>query len=208
MKFLFDNSVVSPNQVPSVEDIAWHPVEPRLKFQIFVRNLFHLFWFIPTVVCSVAVWLYLSSIEPEGGFHGWTPLFLSSIAIGTVVLTPLLPFRWFVAPLIEVPKRKYAVRLEDLNYQRGLLTTIVSSAPFKRIQHASTQQYLLERIFNLATLEVYTAAGQAVRIAGLDPKIARDLRDHVLSQVSQFRLDGEPEENLSLHDSDQDEGLW
>ena len=207
MKFLYDNSVAPSNQIPSVEDIAWHSVEPRLRLQIFVRNLFHLFWFVPTVTCSVAVWLYMASIEPEGGFQGWTHLLHSSIAIGTLVLTPLLPFRWFIAPMFEVPKRKYAIRLEDLNYQRGLLTTIESSAPFKRIQHASTQQYLLERLFNLATLEVCTAAGQTVRIAGLDPTIAIDLRDHILNQVSKFNPKEEFEEHLSISESEGDEDL-
>lgn len=207
MSFFFDNSPIPLAQIPSVEEIVWYPVEPRLKIQIFIRNLFHLLWFIPTVVCSVAVWLYLDSIEPEGGFHGWTSVFQSSIAIGTVVLTPLLPIRWFVAPMIEVPKRKYAVRQEDLNYQRGLLTTTVSSAPFKRIQHASTQQYLLERLFNLATLEVYTAAGQTIRIAGLDPTIAIDLRDHVLNQVSKFNPSDEFEEHLSTLGPERDEDL-
>lgn len=205
--FLYDKSPVPLNQIPSVEDISWRPVESRLMFQIFVRNLFHLLWFIPALVLAITVWLYMGSIEPEGGFQGWTFLFQSSLAIGLLVLTPLLPFRWFVVPIFEVPKRKYAVRLEDLNYQRGLFTTTVSSAPFKRIQHALTQQYFLERMFNLASLEVYTAAGQAVHIAGLDPKIARDLRDHVLAQVSQFKQRGESEENLSSFDEERDGDL-
>lgn len=207
MMFFYDNSPVPLNQIPSVEDISWRPVEPRLKFQLFVRNLFHLLWFIPALVLAVTVWLYMVSIEPEEGFQGWTLLLQSFLAIGIIVYVPLLPFRWFVVPILEVPKRKYAVRLEDLNYQCGLLTTTVSSAPFKRIQHASTQQYLLERMFNLASLEVYTAAGQAVRIAGLDPKIAKDLRDYVLDQVSQSKQGGELEENLSSLDEERDEDL-
>ena len=207
MRFMFDNSPVPINQIPSIEEIAWHPVEPRLKLQIFVRNLLHLLWFIPAFLLATSVWLYMDSIEPVGGFQGWTFLFQSSLAIGLLVLTPLLPFRWFVVPIFEVPKRKYAVRLEDLNYQRGLFTTTVSSAPFNRIQHASTQQYFLERMFNLASLEVYTAAGQAVQITGLDPKIARNLRDHVLAQVSQFKQHGESEENLASSDEERDGDL-
>lgn len=207
MKFLHDNPPVSLDQIPSIEGIVWRPVERRLKFQIFVQNLFHLLWFIPTLVFSVAVWLYVDSIEPEAGFQISTSLFQFSLATGIVVLTPLLPFRWFVVPLLEVPKRKYAVRLEDLNYQRGLLTTIVSSAPFKRIQHASTQQYLLERMFNLASLEVFTATGEAVRIAGLNPETARDLRDHILNAVSKSRTNRESEENLSSLDSERDADL-
>ena len=207
MKFLRDNPPVSLDEIPSVEDIVWYPVEQRLKFQIFVRNLFHLLWFIPTLVFSVAVWLYMESIEPEAGFQTSTSLFQFSLATGIVVLTPLLPFRWFVVPLLEVPTRKYALRIEDLNYQRGLLTTIVSSAPFKRIQHASTQQYLLERMFNLASLEVFTAAGQAVRIAGLDPETARDLRDHLLNEVSKIGTIRESEGNLSALDSERDADL-
>lgn len=207
MRFLFDNTPIPLDQIPSVEDIVWYPVELRLRSQILAKNLLHLLWFAPTTVFAVAVWLYMDSIEPEAGFQGWTSLFQSSIAIGVMIFVPLFSFRWFVSPVFEVPKRKYAVRHEDLNYQRGLLATVVSSVPFKRIQHASTQQYLLERLFDLASLEVYTASGQAIRIAGLSPKIASDLRDHVLDQVSKVKPNEEFEEHLSTLDSERDEDL-
>ena len=45
-------------------------------------------------------------------------------------------------------------------------------------------------MFNLSSLEVFTASGRAFRIEGLSPKNAEELRDLVLHQMSRFQVDG------------------
>ena len=158
---------------------------------IVCGNLLYLLPCSPFVVLAVLGWLTV----PEGFSElAWVYQLMfvcwGVVSIVLALLAPFFLFLGYVAPFLEVPKRSYAIRQEDLNYRRGLFKNVVSCAPFKRIQHASTHRNLFERMFNLSSLEVFTAAGRAFRIEGLNPKTAEELRDLVLQQISRLQVDG------------------
>ena len=169
-------------------------METRLRTMILCGNLLFLIPCSPIVFLAVAGWL---TIPEEFSELEWLYQLMfvcwGAVTIVLALLSPFLLFAAYVAPFLEVPRRSYAVRQEDLNYRRGLFKNVVSCAPFKRIQHASTHQKLFERMFKLASLEVFTAAGRAFRIQGLSPTTAEELRDHVLEQISKFQAN----ENLT-----------
>lgn len=85
-------------------------------------------------------------------------------------------------------KRRYAawgfeLRDDHLYIQYGVFRKVKTMAPFVRIQHVDTQRGVLDRLFGLSRVVVYTAGsrGADMTIPGLFPgeaeKIQKKLRD-------------------------------
>lgn len=196
MKTPFENPQIPIGQIPNAREVSWIPVEMRLRSKILCGNLLYLLPCSPIVILGVLGWL---TVPKEFSELAWVyQLMFVCWGVVTIVLALLSPFFLFlgyIAPFLEVPKRSYAIRQEDLNYRRGLFKNVVSCAPFKRIQHASTHRNMFERMFNLSSLEVFTAAGRVFRIEGLSPETSEELRDHVLEQISKFQTTESPDGN-------------
>jgi membrane protein YdbS with pleckstrin-like domain len=90
------------------------------------------------------------------------------VAIGQGVLPPLLYRRW-----------RYEIRNRDVFLSSGALIWRLTLIPFDRIQFVETQQGPLERWFRLSKVVVYTAAGRAASIPGLNVGEAERLREEL-----------------------------
>jgi hypothetical protein len=82
-------------------------------------------------------------------------------------------------PLLRYKFWRFEVREDEIYIERGILTRIKTTAPYRRIQHIDVQQSILERIAHLGKLVIYTAGtrGADVVIPGLPIEYAEDLRD-------------------------------
>ena len=58
--------------------------------------------------------------------------------------------------------------------------------PFNRIQHITVVETAIDKIFNIAQLNIFTAGGQNsdLNIQGLDPDVALRIRDFVLRKTT------------------------
>jgi membrane protein YdbS with pleckstrin-like domain len=61
----------------------------------------------------------------------------------------------------------------------------VTAIPFNRIQHVETSSDPLDRKFDLATLQLFTAGGSGgdLKIDGLGKDVAEQLRAYILKKV-------------------------
>ena len=74
----------------------------------------------------------------------------------------------------------YAEREKDLLVRHGFVTRHLSIVPYARMQFVDVSANWLERMFNLATVQLHTAAAASdARIAGLEPAEAARLRDRL-----------------------------
>lgn len=82
-------------------------------------------------------------------------------------------------PLLRYKFWRFEVREDEIYIERGILTRIKTTAPYRRIQHLDVQQSILERMAHLGKLIVYTAGtrGADVVVPGLPIEYAEDLRD-------------------------------
>ena len=83
--------------------------------------------------------------------------------------------------LLGFPKKGYLMRNHDISYKRGLLFHKRTTVPLVRIQHSEVTQGPLQRLFDLATVKIYTAGGQQsdLSIPGLTPAEAAKVRDYI-----------------------------
>ncbi|QDP03078.1 PH domain-containing protein [Thalassotalea sp. PS06] len=87
-------------------------------------------------------------------------------------------YQWFAEPM-----KAYALREQDLSYKSGLFFRKVITQPIARIQHVELKRGPLDRRFELAKLQVFSAGGamHTFEIPGLELKNAQSIRQFILS---------------------------
>lgn len=79
----------------------------------------------------------------------------------------------------------YLLREHDISYRTGYIFRSTTTVPLVRIQHSEVTQGPLQRLFDLATVKIYTAGGQQsdLSVPGLLPAEAFKLRDFINNTV-------------------------
>ena len=77
------------------------------------------------------------------------------------------------------------MRDKDILYKSGVFWHTVTAIPFNRIQHVEKSSTPLERHFEIATLQLFTAGGTGgdLKIHGLSSVSAEKLRVFILDKV-------------------------
>lgn len=85
----------------------------------------------------------------------------------------------FILPQLAYKYWWFDVKENEIYIERGILTRIRTVVPYSKIQHIDVQQSILDRLFHLSKLILYTAGtrGADVIIPGLPLEYAEQLRD-------------------------------
>jgi uncharacterized protein len=134
-----------------------------------VRKLWQLVGLLLTVPVALAVLI-------GGGLAD-----LPAVVTGAFALASVVPA--FVVPQLAYRRWRYAIRERDLYTSKGAIWHVETLVPFDRIQFVESRQGPLDRALGLTQVIVYTAAGKAGRIPGLDAATAESIREE-LSQVA------------------------
>lgn len=159
--------------LPSLEDIDWVEVDRNLIVRDVIRNLI------------ISTGLLVATLVGGFGFlSAGTTVFrlVGVVYIGVGLLVIILLILW---PRLEFPHRGYALRELDIAQRRGFVTRYLATAPFSRVQHVAVSQGVLDRMFSLATLQIYTAGGVS-SIKGFHVENAHQLREHILERVAEI----------------------
>jgi membrane protein YdbS with pleckstrin-like domain len=151
--------------------VAWQPVSGRLVGVELVRLWS---WSVIVSVGCLIAWLVWDS--RLAGIAGGLILLLAVVRSYTVVRA--------------VRAWGYAERERDLLVRHGLLVRRLSIVPYARMQFVDVTAGPLERTFNLATVQLHTAAAASdARVPGLEPAEASRLRDR-LTALGEDRAEG------------------
>ncbi|MEV1286260.1 PH domain-containing protein [Micromonospora sp. NPDC049679] len=98
---------------------------------------------------------------------------------------------WRITVIIRAVRAwGYAERDDDLLVRHGLVVRRLSIVPYARMQFVDVTAGPLERAFQLATVQLHTAAAASdARVPGLRPAEASRLRDR-LTDLGQHRAEG------------------
>lgn len=108
---------------------------------------------------------------------GW-PLSFGILTLLVFILGLILTF---TLPPLRYKYWKFQLKEEELYLERGVLTKIYTTAPYCRVQHIDIAQGVIERMFNLSRLVIFTAGtrGADLVIPGLPHYYAQQLRDQL-----------------------------
>lgn len=115
------------------------------------------------------------------------PIWPLGLAFGVVLALAVWRF-WSIVRAVRA--WGYAERDHDLLVRHGLVVRRLSIVPYARMQFVDVSAGPLERLFDLATVQLHTAAAASdARVPGLRPAEASRLRDR-LTALGQDRAEG------------------
>ena len=165
---MFENPEIALEDLPAIEKLDWQTLDSRFVRRLLVERL--------VVVLLVTVASVIPGILLGDKFAPPVPLWLFAILFA-------IPFMAW--PFISVPKRGYVVRDKDIVFKFGVVFRSVTAVPFNRIQHVETSSTPLDRKFDIAALQIFTAGGSGgdLKIEGLGADVAERLRIYILEKV-------------------------
>ncbi len=171
---MFENPEISADELPRISTVHWLGMDRQfLRFLLVQAALGVIF-----VSIGIGVLQQIFNIAfAEEDIH---------LKLGMLwFLIPVIAAPTFIWPLISVPRKGYAVRAKDIMYKSGVFWHTVTAIPFNRIQHVEKSSTPLERRFQLATLQLFTAGGSGgdLKIHGLSADNAEKLRFFILNKV-------------------------
>ncbi|MBB5476376.1 PH domain-containing protein [Micromonospora parathelypteridis] len=156
---------------PWPNTVHWQPISTDLIWVELIR-------------LAVVVGIVLA-----GTAVGWvlSGHWLFGLALAVVLLLGV----WRAVAIVRAVRAwGYAERENDLLVRHGLLVRRLSIVPYSRMQFVDVSAGPLERAFDLATVQLHTAAAASdARVPGLRPAEASRLRDR-LTALGEDRAEG------------------
>lgn len=170
----FTNHNIDLSQLPKYETVDLNQLNNKY-WRVILLNIAVFMLFLALV--AYLLFTLLKTLKPE------PYLFIVGYLLIGVLMVSLYS--------ISFKKRGYAIREKDLIYKSGIISIATSVVPFIRIQHITLNEGIFSRMFQLASLHIYTAGGVSgnIVIPGLDVELARAIKEALSKQL------GNPDES-------------
>src|SRR5690606_3919022 len=134
--------------LPKYEEVVFEKLQPKY-WNVIVINLMIFTLILLGAVAITFISVYSSNKTDLGvGFY-----------VAILVAALLIISLSFWMNRISFQKRGFMIREKDLLYKSGILSTTTTIVPFNRIQHIAINEGMFSRMYDLASLEIYTAGG-------------------------------------------------
>jgi len=165
---MFENPEIAIENLPGTDHVQWKELDPTYKRLRQVQS----------ALALLLVALPLAFVTVVAGI----PVLPATIIWSLWLVVLIVSLIW---PTIAIPKRGYVIRDKDILFRKGVVWRSVTAVPFNRIQHVETSNTPLDRKFDLATLQLFTAGGSSgdLKIDGLSASVAEQLRLFILAKV-------------------------
>ncbi|MEJ5995528.1 PH domain-containing protein [Pedobacter sp. Du54] len=164
----FTNEPIEIDLLPKFEEVSLNAPDPRF-WRVIAINISILM-----ILSAIGIGLFIFFNEPVRAYS-------LPIITGFMLLFLLL----FLLYKVSFKKRGYALREKDMIYKSGIIAETTTVVPLNRIQHVALDEGLFSRMYNLATLQIYTAGGSTghMHIAGIPLHQARAIKEALLKKL-------------------------
>ena len=171
---MFENPEIARDDLPQADTVSWLGMGRRFIRRLITQGVIA----IVIIAAGIGALQIIFSFAFAGTGKDVNLLWLW-------LLVPVIGVPMFAWPPVSVPKMGYAVRDKDIVYKSGVFWHTVTAIPFNRIQHVEKSSTPLDRRFNIATLQLFTAGGSGgdLKIHGLPADTAEQLRVFILDKV-------------------------
>lgn len=137
-------------------------------------------WRMIGVIECLITWVITIAVIILTIIFDWTYWIVGMMAVISLVQ----PYFWiYLFPLVKWKRWRYEVRESEIEIQRGLFIIRRTLIPMIRVQHVETSQGPFLRKYQLASVEVSTAA-TVHTIPALDIQEADELRHYISKMAS------------------------
>ncbi|NNF36597.1 MAG: PH domain-containing protein [Saprospiraceae bacterium] len=167
----FENIQIQVEDLPQMGSLDLQPLESNYKYVRLIG------WAIFAIIVIVAITIVMINVDdPEP--RKW-------ISITAIPVLSVLVIFSFVVAYFGFFQMGYSIRSRDIIFKKGLIWRKTTIIPFNRIQHCEVNHGPIDRIFNLSSLKVFTAGGQAsdLEIPGLTEVKAQMIKDYIIGKA-------------------------
>ena len=184
----FTNTTIDLDALPKYEEVVFQKLQPKY-WNVIVINLMIFTLIVLGAVAVTFVSVY-SSNETNLGAGFYITILVAALII--------ISFSFWMNR-ISFQKRGFVIREKDLLYRSGIFSTTTTIVPFNRIQHIAVNEGMFSRMYDLASLEIYTAGGSTsdLRISGIDKEKAHSIREFLMNNVVEEQLNSSEKPDIS-----------
>lgn len=166
----YRNDQVASFSLPDIDALNYERLHPDYRWVMLIARVISLF-----ILLGILVIASLVLVSQELG--AYTKYIFTGY--GIIALFRL----GFV--FIAYKRKGFALRKRDVIYKEGVLYYRWVALPYDRVQHAEVHAGLMERLFELSSLRIYTAGGSSsdLSIPGLKPDQALKMRSFILKRA-------------------------
>ncbi|WP_290701401.1 PH domain-containing protein [Lacinutrix sp.] len=167
---MFANQEIDISTIPKAEIVSLKPISRSYLKILFINNILKYIILFGLIISGN------NFLEKE-----W----ISNVFWYVIILLVVLFILQSIITVLGFKKRGYALRTHDIIYAKGLLSHKKTIVPFIRIQHTETKQSFIAKLFNLASLNVYTAgeSGGDLSINGLTRTEAENINQLLTTKI-------------------------
>jgi len=167
----FENKEIDIQELPKVEGLKFNRIEKKYLWVLLSRTVLFMLIF----TASGILFHHIGGGNYKFEYFMYSLIAINSLAIIRVVML-----------LVSFKYRAYALRDNDVSYQRGLLFFKQTTVSVNRIQHVEMTQTLLMKLFDLASIKIYTAGGSHsdISIAGLSKEKGEEIKNLLTEKLS------------------------
>lgn len=171
---MFENHPIDINKLPLVEEVKFNSLDSKYKTVVSIR------------LSVVTFCLLLLSFSPYVLQYLKVILLSSTLLLLIGILGIIISILMCSTTLKGVGMKGYALREHDIVYKSGIITRTQTIIPFNRVQHVVVYESALLRVFNLCTVEFFTAGGALgdLKISGISKEEGDRLKAYVVQKIS------------------------
>lgn len=168
---LFENQQINLSELPNVEEVQYEPIAKDLRTVNIIGNSL-LF----TVILLIFLVInFINGNLAETPSIGWFGLLAYAVVM-------------FIAIFLVIKGHQvkgFALRDKDILFRRGYIFRSEIAVPFNRVQHCEIKRGLIERSYNLSSLNIFTAGGATsdLTIPGLLKDQAQTLKEYIMNEA-------------------------
>lgn len=174
---LFENQSVNIEEFPNASHVNY----TRLQNDYIMVQLFNAIVLYVFIFAAIIFWVLF-------GIHSfWLhPIIFSLLLVG--LMLGMLGLQVYLI-MAGFKHKGYCIRQHDVLYRSGLIFRRELAVPLRRIQHVEVKRGIFSRIFELASLHIYTAGSGSVdlKIPGLSLSDAEKLMEHLSQTIAHER---------------------
>lgn len=181
---IFENSEIDINDLPKIEEGTFQQLDENY---LTVKYIGLIVFFLILSVGLLFGFIFTDFSENPYPFFIVSGLWLLW-AITSFILTKM-----------GYKIRGFMLRDKDIVHRQGVIFRNRTSIPFNRVQHCEVSQGPIQRVFDLHTLQIFTAGGSNsdLSIPGLKGEKAQQIKEFILKKTVE-QEETEVEENTII----------
>lgn len=172
---MFTNDQIIVSDLPTVNSVNYQHLHKKYNYVVGIRLV---------IISVILIALFFSPyvlhvITNELPIDSTLLLLLGIVGVVLAILISVVTW-------IGIGKKGYALREQDIIYKTGLISRSQTVIPFNRVQHVGVYESALLRVFNLCTVEFFTAGGALgdLKISGISKEEGERLKAYVIQKIT------------------------